>query len=450
VKLPDSSTIQSTKEGNIPLHSSLSPTATKVHIFDNLTNFSLLYIGQLCDDDCTAVLDKRFLRVFKNDSCIITGRRNRRDGLWDVSIPVSDSPDEITKISSCAVNAIIRKDTSKKELAEYLYACCGSPSVSTFVQAIRKGNFITWPGIDTINFIKDLRPSVASAEGHLNQERKNLQSTSKQIDLDELFPPQPVQNEPLHESVSLLVPYESTNKAYHDLTGQFPHKSSRGYEYLLMTYDFDSNAILAEPLQNRTGLEIKRAWTSTYTKLATRGSIPKLYIMDNEISGYLKSALKKHNCTYQLVPPHVHRRNAAERAIRTFKEHFLAILASCDPNFPITEWDRLLPQCLLTLNLLRNSRVNPKLSAHAYLFGNFDFNKTPLAPPGTRVVIHTKPDKRAFWGFHGKDSWYIGPSINHYRCLKIIIPTLLAKWTCTQYNFFHQPQRFQQFLQKII
>ena len=155
-----------------------------------------------------------------------------------------------------------------------------------------------------------------------------MQSTSKQIDLDDSFPPQPVPNEPSHESLSLLVPYESTNKAYHDLTGRFPHKSSRGYEYLLITYDFDSNAILAEPLKNRTGLEIKRAWTLTYTKLPTRGSIPKLYILDNEISSSLKSALKKHNCTYQLVPPHVHRRNAAERAIRTFKEIFLAILAS--------------------------------------------------------------------------------------------------------------------------
>ena len=263
-----------------------------------------------------------------------------------------------------------------------------------------------------------------------------MQPTSKQIDLDDSFPPQPVPNEPSHESLSLLVPYESTNKAYHDLTGRFPHKSSRGYEYLLITYDFDSNAILAEPLKNRTGLEIKKAWTCTYTKLASRGSVPKLYILDNEISSYLKSALKKHNCTYQLVPPHVHRRNAAERAIRTFKEHFLAILASCDPNFPITEWDRLLPQCLITLNLLRNSRVNPKLSAHAYLFGNFDFNKTPLAPPGTRVVIHTKPDKRASWGFHGKDGWYIGPSMNHYRCVKCYNPHTAREVDVDTVQFF--------------
>jgi hypothetical protein len=62
---------------------------------------------------------------------------------------------------------------------------------------------------------------------------------------------------------------------------------------------------------------------------------------------------------YQLVPPHFHRRNAAERAICTFKEHFVAGLASVDPDFPLHLWDRLLPQAEMTLNLLQSSRQNP-------------------------------------------------------------------------------------------
>ena len=130
----------------------------------------------------------------------------------------------------------------------------------------------------------------------------------------------------------------------------------------------------------------------------------------------------KYDIKYQLVPPHIHRRNAAERAIRTFKNHFSAGIATLDPKFPICEWDRLLPQAILTLNLLRNSRVNPKLSAWAYLHGNYDFNKWPLAPPGTRVVLHEKSDKRASWAYHGVDGWYIGPSMEHYRCVKIYVP----------------------------
>ena len=97
--------------------------------------------------------------------------------------------------------------------------------------------------------------------------------------------------------------------------------------------------------------------------------------------------------SFQLAPPNVHRRNAAERAIRTFKNHLLADIASTDPKFPIHEWDRLLPQTELTINLLRNSHLNPNLSAYAYIYGIFNFNATPLAPPGTKVVVHIKPDK---------------------------------------------------------
>jgi hypothetical protein len=142
---------------------------------------------------------------------------------------------------------------------------------------------------------------------------------------------------------------------------------------------------------------------------------PLLYILDNEASAEFKKSLKKYGVEYQLVPPHVHRRNAAERAIQTFKNHFLAFLATCDPDFPVSEWDRLLFQAELTLNLLRSSRVNPKLSAYAYLNGNFDFNKTPLAPPGTKVLVHLKPDQRASWAYHGEEGWYVGPSMEHYR-----------------------------------
>jgi hypothetical protein len=73
--------------------------------------------------------------------------------------------------------AIIRKDQTKTELAQYLYGCCSSPAVSTWKKAIKNGNFITWPGIDTISLDRDLPKSVASTKGYLDQECKNLQST---------------------------------------------------------------------------------------------------------------------------------------------------------------------------------------------------------------------------------------------------------------------------------
>eukprot|EP00957_Ditylum_brightwellii_P029060 2195330-Ditylum_brightwellii.AAC.1 len=65
-------------------------------------------------------------------------------------------------------------------------------------------------------------------------------------------------------------------------------------------------------------------------------------------------------------------------------------LATYHPNFLIAEWDRLIEQENLALNLLQMSRTNPNLSAYAYIFGHYDFNAHPLTPPGTQAIIHKK------------------------------------------------------------
>ena len=123
--------------------------------------------------------------------------------------------------------------------------------------------------------------------------------------------------------------------------------------------------------------------------------------------------------TFQLVPPGIHQRNAAKRAIWTFKNHFIAGLCSVDKDFPIHLWDCLLPQALLSLNLLRGSRLNPKLSTWAQLHRNFDFNQTPIAPPGICVIVHKKPDKHTSWSPHGVDGWYVGPALDSYSCYNV-------------------------------
>lgn len=111
----------------------------------------------------------------------------------------------------------------------------------------------------------------------------------------------------------------------------------------------------------------------------------------------------------------MHRQNAAEKAIQTWKNHFLAGLASLPKDFPIIHWCRLIPQANITLNLLRPCRQNTALSAHAAIHGSYAFEATPMAPPGTKAYIHIKPHKRASWGFKAEDAWYVGPAMEHYR-----------------------------------
>jgi hypothetical protein len=87
-------------------------------------------------------------------------------------------------------------------------------------------------------------------------------------------------------------------------------------------------------------------------ELVARGLKPKLMKLDNEASKLLKTYLHQQDITFQLVPPYNHRQNLAERAIRSFKDHLIAGIFSTDKSFPMHLWDRLLPQAVMTLNML--------------------------------------------------------------------------------------------------
>ena len=79
--LPDNSSIQASMQGNLPLHESLTLSSL---VYPALNNESLLSIGQLCDEGCIAVFDRKLLSIIKNKKLILQGYRNIRDGLWDI------------------------------------------------------------------------------------------------------------------------------------------------------------------------------------------------------------------------------------------------------------------------------------------------------------------------------------------------------------------------------
>ena len=125
--------------------------------------------------------------------------------------------------------------------------------------------------------------------------------------------------------------------------------------------------------------------------------------------------MREVNKKFQLVPPHIHRRKSAEQAIRIFKEHFILGLSSNHKDFLLHLWCQLIPHAILMINLLRQSRMNPKLSGYAQLHGEFNYDATLLALSGTQVSIHEKPTFGGTWASHGVKGSYLGLSINHYQ-----------------------------------
>ena len=269
----------------------------------------------------------------------------------------------------------------------------------------------TWPGIHKLNMKYLITDHTNIALGHLDQERKNVQSTKVSTDNSLTF-----------NVLTKIIPFSAKEMSYGDLTGAFPYTSSRGHKYLYVMYDHDTNGILVTPLKNRNSSTIVTAW-KLFNRLAKHGHDTKMFVLDNEFSSQLKDTLKKTQLNFQSVPPHVHQRNVVKRAIKTFKKK-LSVLATADQeHHSITELDRLLPQAEMTLNLMRAARYNPKLSVYTYLHGLHNFATTPLAPAGTKVVIHKKPQNCASWDYHGRTGWYIGPAPDLFRCFRCFIPS---------------------------
>jgi hypothetical protein len=225
---------------------------------------------------------------------------------------------------------------------------------------------------------------------------------------------------------------------YTEHTGRFPVVSSKGNKYIIILYDYESNAILAQPIKDTTAPELLRASQVMEQELVARGLKPKLMKLDNEASKLLKTYLHQQNITFQLVPPYSHRRNAAERVIRSFKDHLITGLCSTDKSFPMHLWDRLLPQAFITLNMLRTSRINPKLSAATHIYGQYDYNRSPMAPPGKRIISHETPNRRRTWAPHGQGGWYIGPALEHYRCYTVYITKTRGERVVETDDFFQE------------
>jgi hypothetical protein len=222
-----------------------------------------------------------------------------------------------------------------------------------------------------------------------------------------------------------------------DQTGRFPITSNQGNAYVVVFYVYDANYIRSIPIKSRSKEELLRAYTELYKWLTVRGFKPLLHKIDNETSHEVEKFIQGQQTRLQYTPPDMHRTNPAERAIRTWKNHFIAGIAGLPKSFPIANWCRLTKQSDVTLNMLRPCRQNPLLSAHEALEGSFSFDATPMAPLGMEVLVHMKPNQRSTWGYHTSKAWYLSHSPNHYRCIRVLMADTGGKRITDTFRYNH-------------
>jgi hypothetical protein len=121
-------------------------------------------------------------------------------------------------------------------------AVCVYPVKSTWLKAIKAGNYVGWPMLNEHNVQNYYPETIKTARGHLNQTRKNVRSAKAKT-----APLETCDTSQLHGKKVCDVyteTYMVHKTMFSDQTGQFPTRSQQGNKYIMVMVDIDSNAIL--------------------------------------------------------------------------------------------------------------------------------------------------------------------------------------------------------------
>ena len=416
VRVANNSLITSTTTGDLSLTG--SEFSLKAHVFeDRDLGKNLLSISELCNQGCIAEFSKDGLRIYHHDTIILQGDKGPLDKLWTIRIPHTHPE----------ANWSVRLNVDA-EVVNWWHATMGYPTVSSFLRMLQ------WCDIPrlTASMVRANPPNPqATAIGHLNQTRKNQNSTRPRI-------PTPSMTRLEHVAEGLPdIDTKTDNDVYAqcmttdeliasgilhvDLTGAFPWLGSGGEKYWLVTVF--QNYIHIELMKSKDAKEYVDAYARTLKFFQARGLKPRFLRMDNETSDRVEEFAHVEGLIIQYVPVNTHRRNSAERAIQDVKNHFLAMFWGVPADFPMNRWPLIAPMLELTLNLLRQHGLNVSISAYEGLFRHkFDFRANTMGPFGTPITVHEKSGVRASWDGHGVPGYYLQPLLNTYRSVLTYVP----------------------------
>ena len=148
VGLPNGDLLQSTTQACQLSLPQLPDKAREAHIIPGLTHSSLVSIGKLCDEGCEATFNKKEVHIIKDNEIILTGQRDLHTGLW--RIPLTDATTNNIPKAPASLQCHNAYQTNKiPELIQFLHATAFSPVPTTWIRAIQRGFFQSWPGLTT-------------------------------------------------------------------------------------------------------------------------------------------------------------------------------------------------------------------------------------------------------------------------------------------------------------
>jgi hypothetical protein len=250
------------------LHHKLREPARSVHIVPQV-QYSLLITSKVIKADYIAIYDKEEVNFYDAkttkitvlEEAVLKGWRCPEAGLWRLPLvenPVNLNTDTLlldhliehqsqnrlytvqtTKRSRKHIRALLSCITKEEYIhnvyelpsiewtVRYLHAAAGHPPEDTWAKAVGRGNYNSWPLIDTKNVRKYFPESEETQLGHMRGQRQGVQSTR---------PKQPVDINPnpsIKKKHNIFVHVYKLNQEdcltatiYADQTGDFSYISS--------------------------------------------------------------------------------------------------------------------------------------------------------------------------------------------------------------------------------
>eukprot|EP00804_Cyclotella_cryptica_P023697 CCRYP_019320-RA/>CCRYP_019320-RA protein AED:0.37 eAED:0.35 QI:0/0/0/1/1/1/6/0/1607 len=373
IKLPDGNFITSTHTCNLNIPW-LPMSMTEAHIVPGLAHSSLVATKKFCDAGCRVSFDATACHIFLRGKLVLTGTRCPTTGLWIIPLNPSSpdstigTPQSLPPPTPQHMAYNVYTLPFKQQQLKYMHQAFFSPPVHTLIKAINNDQLLGEPL---------MQPDLIH-KPTLTPRTLPTQSTTT----THIIPLEPIGDSSCNVFCYAALADKHTGTLYTDATGALPAVSLDGNQYYFVAYAYDPNYVFALPIHNLRDETILKAFDEVFQELKTRGLKPTFNVTDNQAAQSIKTYLTKEKTKWQFVEPNNHRVNAAERAIQTYKNHFISGLCTTDKDWPLQLWDTLTQQALITLNLLRTSRIDPTKSAYHQVHGHrYDWNAHPLSPP---------------------------------------------------------------------
>ena len=162
-------------KGEIKYLPNINPDFKTAQACPDNVNATLISLGKSCNNDCLALTDKHKIIVCKDEKQIIKASRCNKTGMPLVNLSNPAQLVNVATVTKASRIVQIHNFTSKSRLL-FMHASLGGPSISTLLKAIRVGCLTAWPDLIEENVSKLSTPDCTML-GHLDQKRKNSQST---------------------------------------------------------------------------------------------------------------------------------------------------------------------------------------------------------------------------------------------------------------------------------